>query len=93
MMNAKVVVIPVLAVLLSGCAAMRTACYIAARAAYDTPFYRTHVVANPGCRPSVVRSPVCSGGFRRAMGVVNGVGSVVSGVGSVIRGVGRIFGL
>ena len=92
-MNAKVVVIPVLAVFLSGCAAMRTACYIAARAAYDTPFYRPKVVANPGCRPSVVRRPVCSSGFRRAMDVVNGVGSVVSGVGSVIRGVGRILGL
>ena len=55
-MNPKVIVIPVLSLLLGGCALLNDPYYYAYRRC-ATPFSRPCVVSRPGCRPSVSRCP------------------------------------
>ena len=55
-MNSKVIVIPVLSLLLSGCALLKNPYYYAYRRC-ATPFSRPCVMSRPGHRPSVSRCP------------------------------------
>ena len=54
--SSKVIVIPVLSLLIGGCALLNNPYYYAYRRC-ATPFSRPCVVSRPGCRPSVSRCP------------------------------------
>ena len=55
-MNSKVIVIPVLSILLGGCALLNDHYYYSYRRC-ATPFSRPCISVRPGCRPSVSRCP------------------------------------
>ena len=65
-MSSKVIVIPVLSLLLGGCALLNDPYYYAYRRC-ATPFSRPCVVSRPGCRPSVSRCPTYGNAWNRAL--------------------------
>ena len=65
-MSSKVIAIPVLSLLLGGCALLNDPYYYAYRRC-ATPFSRPCVVARPGCRPSVSRCPTYGNAWNRAL--------------------------
>ena len=71
-MSSKVIVLPVLSLLLGGCALLNDPYYYTYRRC-ATPFSRPCISARPGCRPSVSRCPTfgrsssCGNALNRAL--------------------------